>query len=1059
MALMEIILIFSQFLTLGRTLSTIFFPCDADEKSNFVDCSSRPLKHIPLIRSNTVSGIDLSRTKIDFVSNHAFTGVPNLNTLILMGNCQPGNLRTLDQDQCKLEIYPDAFKHLTNLTSLYLSGNSLTSIPLLPESLQILDLQNNHIFNIFVPLNTPILEVLLLTKNCFYANPCNQSLFINETVFRELPKLKNLTLGYDNLTAVPKWLPPSLELLDLRENTITEVPEKAFAYLTNLKSLNMEWNCQRCDHAARPCFPCPQNLPLKLHPNSFYCENSSLLYLSLRGNSLKTFPEGLFTPLKNLKRLDISDNLLSYAIRNGTFFRELTNLTWISLIYNYEPLKTFPELVLSPYIGNISGLEAILLSGNFFHTIPDKTFEVLSQLEHLQLLELRMNFIITCNLASLKKLSSLTYVVLSQNMLNFLPCCSESSFGFAVPGGCQNHNLHIDHFQDKPAMIIDREPTSTRDVWESNEPNVKEIKEDVCKTPSLWNQRSIYCKNYLTFDLSQNDILALKENVFEGMENVVCLDLSFNYMNQRLRAGLFDKMKNLIFLNMSYNRLDFYDKDIFSELRSTLKLLDVSNNDFHFKMRGMGHRFEFLQNLTELEVLSLANNGIGTRIDSRLISSSLKYLYFNGNNLDIMWGSDNNKYTYFFQNLTKLEYLDISDNHLQSVSPEVLCNLPVSLNSLRISTNYLTYFPWQNISFLSNLRHLDLSYNILSDLIAEAIQFGDKFLHLDLSHNHLTSIPDNFFSEAKSLQCLFLSHNQIKELNHQHLPAPFINGSHLQILTLDNNPFKCDCNTSWFADYLRTTAVKIPHLTTHVCCEFPESQQGQVLLSMDQRSCQDIYGSLSFFVSSFLAVAFTILPLLKHLYGWDVWYCLQVFWAGLKGYSQLPGIDSGHHYDAFVVFDTGNVAVRDWVYTEMTANLENAGNRRFQLCLEERDWVPGLSCIDNLHNAVHNSVKTVFVLSRGANGCEVVNGVTRQAFFMVQQRLLDEKVDAAVLVLLDEMFPKLKYLQLRKRLCRKSVLSWPRNPRAQPLFWNRMRMVLSSDNLKHYDNNISESFI
>ena len=73
--------------------------------------------------------------------------------------------------------------------------------------------------------------------------------------------------------------------------------------------------------------------------------------------------------------------------------------------------------------------------------------------------------------------------------------------------------------------------------------------------------------------------------------------------------------------------------------------------------------------------------------------------------------------------------------------------------------------------------------------------------------------------------------------------------------------------------------------------------------------------------------------------------------------------------------------------------------------------------------------------------------------------LYPNKVDAAVLVLLDEMFPKLKYLELRKRLCKKSVLTWPKNPKAQPLFWNEMRMALSSDNLKLYDNNMSESFI
>ncbi|TNN82380.1 Toll-like receptor 9 [Liparis tanakae] len=160
---------------------------------------------------------------------------------------------------------------------------------------------------------------------------------------------------------------------------------------------------------------------------------------------------------------------------------------------------------------------------------------------------------------------------------------------------------------------------------------------------------------------------------------------------------------------------------------------------------------------------------------------------------------------------------------------------------------------------------------------------------------------------------------------------------------------------------------------------------------MDQHSCQELYGSLAFVFCSSIAVAFTVLPLLKHLYGWDLWYCLQVLWAGHKGYSQLTGSDSQYHYDAFVVFDTQNGAVRDWVYNELTVNLENTGYRRFGLCLEERDWIPGLSCIENLHNAVHCSGKTVFVLSNGDTGGETVNGVIRQAFFMVQQRLLDEK--------------------------------------------------------------------
>ncbi|XP_029291881.1 toll-like receptor 9 [Cottoperca gobio] len=1054
MALLKMILILCKLLPLVSTINPIFLPCDTDVDNTTVDCYNRPLKRVPSIKSTTVVSLNLNRTKIHYVGKDAFSGVPNLDTLKIMANCQPGQLRPSEKP-CQMKIHNDALKNLSKLKYLYLSGNSLTSIPRLPENLTVLDLVNNCIFNIAEPLLTPHLKELYLSKNCYYANPCSHPYYINKSVFRELLELKTLTLGYNNITAIPLELPPSLVRLDLRENAITEVLEGAFANLTLLKYLNLEWNCQRCDHAARPCFPCPQNLPLQLHPNSLYAENSSIIYLSLRGNSLKTFPEGLFRPLKNLRRLDLSDNLLAYAIRNGTFFAELKVLTWISLIYNYEPLRTFKELILSQHISKMSSLQYLLLSGNFFHTFSNESLQVVSNLQNLMKLELRMNFLNTCNLTSLKQLPFLIDIDLSQNMLHFLPYYSCPASQIVA----QNQNLYTRNLPDPRLMLIDRKATSGSDAWESSQSNsVELLEENLSKSRSILDFKNIFCNGKLTFDLSQNDIPFIYQKVFVGMENAVCLDLSFNYISQALKGGLFESLKNLVFLNLSYNRLDFYFIEAFSELKNTLKVLDVSNNEFHFKMKGMGHSFQFLQNLPNLEVLSLANNDIGMRIDQRLNSSSLKYLYFYGNHLDIMWDYDNNGYTHFFQNLTNLTYLDISNNDLESILPEVLRNLPESLKTLLVGDNRLKYFPWEHISTLSNLYHLNLSHNALYFLPNKAIAFGANFTLLDLSHNHLSIIPEDFFRVAISLHCLYLNHNQIKALNHQFLPAPFKNGSALQKLTLHVNPFKCDCDTSWFAEFLRTTPIRIPYLTTHVHCDYPESQQGESVLSMDQHSCQDIYGSLAFLVCSFFAVTFTVVPLLKHLYGWDLWYCLQVLWAGHKGYSQLTGSDSHYQYDAFVVFDTGNQAVRDWVYNELTVNLENSAHRSFSLCLEERDWIPGLSCIENLHNAVNSSVKTVFVLSSGATGGETVNGVIRQAFFMVQQRLLDEKVDVAMLVLLDEKFPKLKYLQLRKRLCKKSVLSWPRNPRAQPLFWNRLKMALSSDNLKFYDNNMSESF-
>nr|AAW69377.1 TLR9 [Takifugu rubripes] len=1042
-------LILCQLLPIVSSINPIFLPCDTDANTSRVDCSDRPLRRVPLIKSDTVTSLRLSRTKIRHLWQYDLSGVPNLRAFTMADNCQPSSMKASLHD-CEVKIDHGVFRNLSLLQVLNLSGNSLTSLPKLPANLRVLNLQRNHLFNIVEPLKTPHLQELYLTKNCFYANPCQQSLEISKTVFRELSRLKTLTLAYNNLTSVPEGLPSSLEILDLSENTITEVLEGAFADLTHLRELNLEWNCQRCDRAARPCFPCPRHLPLQLHSKSFYANKSTLTYLNLRGNSLRTFPKGLFQPLKNLKMLDLSDNFLSYAIQNGTFFAELTSLAWISLIYNYEPLKMFPELFLSPHIGDISGLQYLLLSGNFFHSLSGQSFEVLSKLRNLKKLELRMNFIDNINMKALHQVPSLVHIDLSQNRLSFIPQCSVS------PAERESHhNQNVRDLSFSQPFLMETKPNVTFGFNFLDQSHRLETSQSFpTQSSPLWET---FCKNKVTFDLSQNDIMSVNQEVLAGMENAVCLDLSFNYMSQALKYGMFSSMKHLVFLNLSYNRLDFYYNESFSELNNTLKLLDLSNNDFHFKMRGMGHRLTFIKNLVNLEVLSLANNAIAMRIDQRLVSASLKQLSFNGNDLNTMWSSENNQYVNFFHNLTSLTYLDISDNKLRLVSPEVLCNLPRSLQNLSLSNNRLNYFPWENISVLSNLRHLDLSQNFISFLPYTVVHAAEPLSLLDLSHNRIGYVPRSFFLAMNSLQRLYLSHNQLKQLNQHFLPAPFKNGSGPRTLSLHVNPFKCDCDASWFADFLRNTPIEIPHLTTNVHCEYPESQRGKTILSMDQRSCQDIYGNLASVVCSFLVIGFTVLPLLKHLYGWDLWYSLQVLWAGFKGYSQLTGQDTKYNYDAFVVFDTSDLAVRDWVYNELLVNLENSAHRMFCLCLEERDWVPGFSCIENLHNAVSSSVKTMFVLSTGT--IESMSGMIRQAFFMVQQRLLDEKVDTAVLVLLDEMFPKLKYLQLRKRLCRKSVLSWPRNPKAQPLFWNQLRMALSSDNLSFYDNNMSESFI
>ncbi|MBN3277292.1 TLR9 protein, partial [Polyodon spathula] len=77
---------------------------------------------------------------------------------------------------------------------------------------------------------------------------------------------------------------------------------------------------------------------------------------------------------------------------------------------------------------------------------------------------------------------------------------------------------------------------------------------------------------------------------------------------------------------------------------------------------------------------------------------------------------------------------------------------------------------------------------------------------------------------------------------------------------------------------------------------------------------------------------------------------------------------------------------------------------------------------------------------------------------MAQQRLLDDKNDVVVFILLERALKSSHYLHLRRLLCRETVLVWPQNPCGQSYFWHRLRCVLSKDNQRYYDHNFSLSF-
>uniref|UniRef100_UPI00398ED08A toll-like receptor 9 n=1 Tax=Pristiophorus japonicus TaxID=55135 RepID=UPI00398ED08A len=1011
----------------------IYLPCDSVRMDRKINCSNRDLKSVPTIRSEDATILLLNGNSLQEIKNQAFSGVPSLEVIDLSHNCCPGKLR-LPGQECKLTIESRAFLDLRRLRKIDLTGNSLTSIPPLPATLTQLNLVLNNIVHLqFSNVSNLVkLEVLNISKNCFYQNPCNTSFSFEEDTFRNMPRLHVLVMSFNNITAVPRGLPRSLRSLSLSENKISHISSEDFRNLIHLEQLFLAWNCQRCDHAAQPCFPCKNNKSIELSPEAFL-HLHKLKELVLRGNSLRHLENRLFQSLGSLTSLDLSDNFLAREIQNATFFANLTKLENLNLMYNYERFKTFASLVLPPSFGNLTSLRKFQIDGYFFHTLDKGGIHSLLSLPNLASVNFRMNFIQNIDLKLFENMTSLKYIGLSENKVTF-------SLRDSCRYGCENSGINED------ATVTSRQEGRIPERRGEYE-NIEETGTEVKLSPHFYFPRCSFGK---IFDLSSNNIADIKPENFEGLEDIECLLMSCNYMTQTLNGHQFNRLKKLKYLDLAHNRIDFYFKEAFSEI-PTLEVLDLSYNSYTFQMKGMGHHFQFIEHLPSLRCLSLANNQIAKRVSSELHSNSLNILNFAGNMLSIMWESGTNTYLNFFYNLHNLTSLDISNNMLKTVPPGAMIRFPPNLKELYINNNQIDFFTWDHLTGLGKLETLDLSHNLLQRLPAKPCQFPKTFSKLVLQNNKITTFPSKFFSTVKALRYLDLSHNYIKILHENSFPSQLL-GS-LEALALGDNPFRCTCDSDWFIHFLKGTNMSLAHLTTSWKCEFPESEEGKSILLTDPLSCQKIYGRISFVLSFLVTITFTALPILNKLFGWDFWYAFHIFAAKLTCNATIPS--ESLQYDAFIAFDTTCKAVADWVYQELVANLEKKGQCSFRLCLEERDWIPGKSSIENLYDAIYQSRKTIFILT----STYFVSGQLRQTFFIAHQRLLDEKVDVIILVLLDQSLRKSKYLQLRKRLCKASVLSWPHNPHAEPYFWLKLQKILTRDNWLQYDPNFSESFL
>ncbi|XP_010144940.1 PREDICTED: toll-like receptor 7 [Eurypyga helias] len=1014
-------------------------PCDVivSEGTVTVDCTDRRLMEVPRGIPANATNLTLNINHIPHIYRTSFAQLENLVEIDFRCNCVPVRMGPKDNVCSKRpKIENGSFAALTRLKSLYLDANQLLEIPQgLPSTLSLLSLEANSIFSIQKDNLSELgnIEVLYLGQNCYYRNPCNVSFEIEKTAFLELKKLTILSLKSNNLTHIPPNLSSTLKEFYIYNNMITVIQEHDLSDLHNLEILDLSGNCPRCYNAPYPCIPCPKST-IEIHSNAFH-SLKNLRILRLHSNSLQSIPSSWFKNIQNLKELDLSQNFLLKEIGDAQFLKFIPSLVVLDLSFNFEVKMYSPYLNLSKTFSSLSNLETLRLRGYVFKELREGNLDPLLKLRNLTVLDLGTNFIKVVDLRMFKKFPALKLIDLSVNKIS--PSSSESNFN----GFCSNPRISVEQynrqvFQEMHYFRYDEYGRSCRSKDKEAASYQSSVKEECLKYGE-------------TLDLSRNNIFFINPSDFRDLGFLRCLNLSGNAISQTLNGSEFYYLSKLKYLDFSNNRIDLLYSTAFKELRF-LEILDLSNNQHYFLAEGVTHVLNFMKNLTYLKKLMMNENEISTSINTGMESQSLQILEFRGNRLDVLWMDGNSRYLSFFKNLTRLEQLDISFNSLGFLPHSVFEAMPPELKILNLTNNQMKSFNWRNLHFLKKLTTLDLSNNLLATVPYELSNCSSTLQELMLRNNRIQRLTKHFLRGAFNLKHLDLSSNKIQIIKKSSFPENVINN--LKILLLHGNPFKCNCDAVWFVWWINQTQVTIPLLSTDVTCAGPGAHKGRSMVLLDLYTCElDTSYLILYALSASTILGFMLFTVMNHLYFWDVWYSYHYCVAKLKGYRRLSLPDAC--YDAFIAYDNEDPSVNDWVLTELVERLENQKSRQFNLCLEERDWLPGQPVFDNLSQSIQLSKKTIFVLTNKY----IKSGSFKTTFYMAHQRLLDEKLDVIILIFLDKVLQNSRYVRLRKRLCRSSVLEWPTNPRSQPYFWQCLKNAIATSNTLAYNKLLQET--
>ncbi|XP_046914205.2 slit guidance ligand [Dermatophagoides farinae] len=606
-----------------------------------------------------------------------------------------------------------------------------------------------------------------------------------------------------NLTRIPNFIPDNAIEIRLEQNSITEVPSRAFSSYRQLGRIDLSKN----------------NIS-RIAEDAFH-GLKSLNALFLFGNEITDLPEALFKGLANIQLLLLNKNRIK-CLRRG-IFADLKHLNLLSLYDNniqslaegiFDPLINIQTLHLgrNPFICdcNLRWLSNYLRERPNLET-SDARCEEPKRNSRKRLTQLNPERFRCKGTEELRTKYS------AQCMDNKCPknCVCEGTIV-----DCSRLDLH--HLpEDVPTFATELRLTDNRIRRLTNSNYFKRL------------------PNLLKLDLRNNKLNEIQDGSLHGADMLQDLLLSNNQLRQ-ISPKMFANLRNLTTLVLHDNQITCITNDTFADLEN-LRYLSLNDNKIRCITSGA---FDKLRSLLQV---NLQNNPFNCNCHLRWMSSWIRK---KSNNNKILIG---NIRCYSPANVANVPIEDVEpgdfrcdeDEEEAECGPDGLCPsrctcsgtvvrcsrqklkrvpkyIPTTTTELYLDMNEISLIP-TDLNRLSELNLLDLSNNQVNILPTKIFENMTKLHTLIISYNKLQCIQPDAFKGLMSLRKLTLHGNDISLIP----TGSFDSLNVITHLAIGENPFYCDCNMRWLAEWIQKTNTE----NGIARCIEPSPMRGKLLMS------------------------------------------------------------------------------------------------------------------------------------------------------------------------------------------------------------------------------------